>query len=113
MTTLDISSKEAYLAWVMEWKKEWHETVAASKEAKALKKFHRDSARDLRARKDESPTDPSFGCRYDQVQYHTKEMVSADWRRLLLKWKARRLQAQRMEGKRLSYEAKKQSTVGA
>jgi hypothetical protein len=89
MRNVDLESKEAYLAWVAEWKVEWKQIVADIRKAKEARRFHRDEAR--------------RGAHRDGDVSHRDAMWAAHSLRMRLRWQAHALHMQRLEGKRLSW----------
>lgn len=102
---IDVSSREAYLQWVHEWKGWWHATVEEIRYHKKMKRVERDYARYIRN------IGPSMSERQGEslrlreyiMQRHHNQVRGYPAR---LQWRARRLLESRMEGKILSQEAK-------
>ena len=87
---LDLSSKEAYLAWVDHWKATYKQLSNDIRESKRVKIYHRDIAR--------------LGG--ESASWHREKMSSAYGTRVYLRWKAHEMMAARQEGKELSWAAR-------
>lgn len=90
---VDLSTKEAYLAWVQEWKGWWKATVAQIRLEKKRRYWFRKRGRQL----DEAHYPEARRRAYEQ-------MAEADWRRRSLRNQARTLIEIRLEAKIQSWE---------
>jgi hypothetical protein len=97
MRAIDISSKEAYLAWVQEWKEEYKNVS--------------ESIRHLRVRLSEPHEIELINTSYGHVFYSKASKLQGA--KHDLRWKAKFMLEQRHEGKKQSWAAKQEAKLNA
>lgn len=103
MRPIDVSSKEAYFKWVLDWKQAWHKLVKRIVIAKATRALAKTEARGLRENAHLARTREMIE---PAVRVNMCACEAAQHEAVRLRVKARKMIELRLKGKRMSWQQK-------